>query len=239
MYFFAMIGLAGYLMAPRRPQFSLSFDSYDDWCLLLPVTGSFDFEVGDARGVARFGDIVVCPPDGTLRRRMRTPTAFFHARFTTELEPPTGSTRVRDVDRLRGNLAMLDSSTAEHVVADLVLMLLRDRTESPADHVVRSATSYLLENYAEPDISLAGVAALVGISPSQLSRRFRAAHGVTPVAYLRSLRLQKVRDLLSTTDATVQAIAEQTGYRSAFYLSRVFTAHTGSSPSQYRRTSQV
>jgi AraC-like DNA-binding protein len=239
MYFLAMIGLTGYLLAPRRPQFSLSFDGYDEWCLLLPVTGSFDFEVGEARGVARFGDIVVCPPGGALRRRMRTPTAFFHARFTTELEPPTGCTRVRDIDRLRGNLAMLDSSTAAHVVADLVLMLLRDRTESPMDQVVRSATSYLLENYAEPDVSLGGMAAMLGISPSQLSRRFRAAHGVTPVAYLRNLRLQKARDLLSTTGVTLQAIAEQTGYRSAFYLSRVFTAQTGSSPSQYRRTSQV
>jgi AraC-like DNA-binding protein len=45
--------------------------------------------------------------------------------------------------------------------------------------------------------------------------------------------------LLTATDATLQAIAEQSGYRSAFYLSRVFTNHTGQSPSAYRPSSRI
>jgi AraC family transcriptional regulator len=242
MYFLAMLELDGYTLASPRPQFALSSDTYSTWCLLLPITGSFDFAVGDVHGIARFGDIVVCPPGGTLERRMRTPTAFFHARFTTELEPPAGCTRVRDVDRLRGNLAMVETANANvvtHVVTDLVLMLLRTRAHSPQDQLVRSASAYLDEHYASADLSLAELAAAHGISPSQLSRRFRAVRGVTPVAYLRDRRLQQARELLTETDHTLQVIAEQTGYRSAFYLSRVFTAQTGRSPSEYRRTSRV
>jgi AraC family transcriptional regulator len=240
MYFLAMLELDGYLLAPPRQQFALPFDTYDTWCLLLPATGSFDYELGDAHGTAKFGDIVVCPPGGTLRRRMRMRTSFFHARFTTELEPPTGRSRVRDLDRLRGNLTLLEnanSAIAAHVVTDLILMLRR--TRSPQDPLVHSALTYLNDHYASPDLSLTDLAAVLGISPSQLSRRFRAVRGITPVAYLRDLRLQKARELLTETDDTLQAIAEHTGYRSAFYLSRVFSAQTGQSPSAYRRTSRV
>ncbi|WP_432889154.1 helix-turn-helix domain-containing protein [Kribbella sp. CA-245084] len=235
-----MLELDGYLLAPPRPQFALPFDTYDTWCLLLPANGSFDYRVGDAHGTAKFGDVVICPPGGILHRRMRTRTSFFHARFTTELGPPTGRTRVRDLDRLRGNLTLLENATtpiATHVVTDLVLML--SRTGSPEDPVVRSALTYLNEHYASPGMSLTELAAVLGISPSQLSRRFRAVRGTTPVGYLRDLRLQKARELLTETNQTLQVIAEHTGYRSAFYLSRVFSAQSGQSPSEYRRTSRV
>jgi AraC-like DNA-binding protein len=245
MYFLSMVRLDGYLVAPRRNQFSLSFDTYDNWCLLLPRSGSFDFEVGDAHGTARFGDIVVCPPGGTLWRRMRTPTAFFHARFSTDLEPPTARTRLRDLDRLRSDFALLETAqshtdlVAAHVVTDLILMMLRSRRDAPEDQLVRKATTFLLDNFTAPDLSLGDLAAELGISAAQLSRRFRAVRGVTPVAYLRNIRLQKARELLTETDNTLQTIAEQSGYRSAFYLSRVFSNHTGQSPSSYRRASRV
>ncbi|WP_328997385.1 AraC family transcriptional regulator [Kribbella sp. NBC_00709] len=235
-----MLALDGYLVAPLRSRFSLAVDTYDTWCLLLPIAGSFDYEVGDAHGTAKFGDVVVCPPGGTLRRRMRTRTSFFHARFTTSLEPRPGCTRLRDLDRLRGNLALLENANtaiATHVVTDLVLMLRRAR--SPQDRLVHSAMTYLLEHYASPELSLSELASALGISPPQLSRRFRDVRGVTPVAYLRDLRLQKARELLTESDDTLQVIAEHTGYRSAFYLSRVFSAQTGQSPSEYRRTSRV
>ena len=240
MYFLAMLTLDGYLLAPRRAQFSLSYDTYDNWCLLLPKSGSFTYEIGDDRGVARFGDIVVCPPGGTLRRRMTSPTSFFHARFRTDLEPPAGCSRVQDLARLRTDLSLLDSHSelvVAHVVADLILMMQRQAL--PGDKVVQRATTFILDHFTSPDFSLGELAEALGISPSQLTRRFQAVHGVTPVAYLRSVRLQKARELLTESDETLQAIAEHSGYRSAFYLSRVFTNHTGQSPSAYRRSSRV
>ncbi|WP_157979849.1 helix-turn-helix domain-containing protein [Kribbella monticola] len=240
-----MLTLDGYLLA-RRAQFSLAVDSYDTWCLLLPRTGAFAYEVsGGNSGVARFGDLVICPPGGTLRRRMLRPTSFFHARFSTQLEPPVGCTRLPDPDRLRADLAMLDSAegyadvVAAHVVTDLILLMLRAHRAAPGDELVRRATAYLLEYFASPDLSLADLATTLGISPGQLSRRFKAVQGISPIAYLRNLRLQKARELLTETDATLQTIAERSGYRSAFYLSRVFTHHTGHPPSHHRNVNRV
>ncbi|MFD7155620.1 helix-turn-helix domain-containing protein [Kribbella sp. NPDC059898] len=237
-----MLTLDGYLLAPRREEFSLAVDTYETWSLLLPRSGAFAYEVtGVPRGVAKFGDIVICPPGGALWRRMLRPTAVFHARFSTKLEPPVGRTRLLDLDRLRADLAMLDedhpSLVATHVVTDLVL--LASRAHRPGDKLVLEATAYLHDHFTSPDLSLGDLADQLGISPAQFSRRFKAAHGVTPAHYLRRTRLRRARELLTETDDTLQTIAEHSGYRSAFYLSRVFTNHTGQSPSQYRQTVRV
>jgi len=245
MYFLAMVTLDGYLLAPPLPQFSRSLDTYDRWCLLVPRTGTFAFEVsGGRRGVAEHDDIVVCPPAGSLWRRMRTPTSFFHARFDTDLEPPIGHSRVPDPDRLRADLRLLETAgahadlVAAHVVTDIILMALRHR-EVPEDELVRQATAYILDHFASPDLSLGRLACDLGISPAQLSRRFRSVRGDTPVAYLRGVRLRKARELLTTTDDTLQAIATRCGYRDAFYFSRVFARHTGQSPSRFRRAGRT
>ena len=249
MYFFAVLVLDGHLLAGQRDEFTLSLDTYDTWCILLPRTGSFAFEItGRPAGEARFGDIVVCPPGATLRRRMLRPTSIFHARFDTDLEPPVGRTRVPDLDRLRADLDLLESAgapadhadlVAAHVVTDLILMMLRARRDGLDDELVGRATTYLLDHFTSPDLSLTELAAVLEISPAQLSRRFKAVLGVTPVAFLRDRRLRKARELLVETDDTLQTVAERCGYRSAFYLSRVFSNHTGQSPSAYRHSTRV
>jgi transcriptional regulator GlxA family with amidase domain len=128
---------------------------------------------------------------------------------------------------------------AAHVVTDLVLMALHADREVPGDELVLQATAYLHDHFAAPDLSLGDLADLLGISPAQLTRRFKAVHGVTPVHFLRRIRLRTARALLAETDYTLQTIAEECGYRSAFYLSRVFSNHTGQSPSQYRQVTRV
>ncbi|WP_350275679.1 AraC family transcriptional regulator [Kribbella sp. HUAS MG21] len=241
-----MLTLDGYLLAPRRRQFSLARDTYRTWTLLLPRSGTFAYDVtGAAPGVARFGDVVLCPPGGTLWREMRSPVSFFHARFSTELQPPAGRSRLPDLDRLRVNLSMLEATDANsdlvaaHVVTDIVLMTLRAQHDAPEDELVQRATAYIHDHFTAVDLSLGDLAVVLGIGPAQLSRRFAAVHGMTPVRYLRRLRIRRARELLAGTDDTLQAVAERCGYRSAFYLSRVFSNHTGQSPSEYRRTTRV
>jgi AraC-like DNA-binding protein len=242
LYFLAMLTLDGHVLAPRRSRFTLTSDTYEEWCLLLPRSGSFRYELAVGRGVARFGDVVICPPGGTLWRQMQTPTSFFHARFSTGLELPAGCTRVQELDRLRADLALLetaDDMVATHLVTDIVLLTVRARRDRPGDELIDRTTSYLLEHFASPELSLGELAGVLGISPAQLSRRFKAVHGVAPAAYLRRVRLQKARELLTRSDATLQTIADQCGYRSAFYFSRVFTHETGRPPSHYRAASRV
>lgn len=244
MYFLAMVTLDGYLLASSQERFNRSIDTYGNWCLLVPRTGAFAFAIsGGGQEVAGLADVVVCPPGGSLWRQMQTPTSFFHARFSTHLEPPIGRSRVQDLDRLQADLTMLETAreyadvVAAHVVTDIVLMMLHQR-DADDDELVRKATAYIQTHFASPGLSLAHLAFALGLSPAQLSRRFRAVQGVTPIAYLRSVRLRNARRLLAETNDTLQVVAERCGFRSAFYFSRVFSRHTGEAPSQYRHARQ-
>ncbi|WP_090031593.1 AraC family transcriptional regulator [Cellulomonas marina] len=82
--------------------------------------------------------------------------------------------------------------------------------------------------------SVAALAALVALSPSQLTARFRRDLGVSPLRYQTDLRMARARELLDTTDLPVLAVARATGYEDALYFSRQFTRTHGQSPTAYR-----
>ena len=53
--------------------------------------------------------------------------------------------------------------------------------------------------------------------------------------YVARYRLNRVRELLLSTDHSVKEIAAETGYRDHSYLDRVFRRSEGCSPGEYRR----
>ncbi|MFT6121698.1 MAG: transcriptional regulator GlxA family with amidase domain [Oleiphilaceae bacterium] len=67
------------------------------------------------------------------------------------------------------------------------------------------------------------------------TRRFRQALGMTPNQYLQDLRIENGRDLLKTTDLTVQDVAENVGYKDTAYFSRVFKTKVGLTPTDYKK----
>ena len=87
------------------------------------------------------------------------------------------------------------------------------------------------------DLTLADLAALVGVSKYYLIRSFRAATQRTPYAYLVERRLARAVDALKRTDAPVEQIAHAAGFKSAPGFSNVFKKHFGMSPSKFRARS--
>ncbi|PZF84831.1 hypothetical protein C1I92_07130 [Jiangella anatolica] len=251
------VTLDGSLFAVGRERFSRAADAYEGWCLLTAQTGSFRFSIeGAGDGRCEFGDVVIAPPHAVLRRELLTPSSFFWARFHTGLDLPAGRTPVADVARLAADLRRLRAAhlpaergphaldaglVTTHLVSDIVLLVLSERADAAGsdDPLIERAVAHLRRHFADPDLSLRRLAQHLHLSPAQLTRRFRAARATTPVAFLRTVRLQHAQRLLVETDDTLQAIAERSGYRSAYYLSRVFSAHLGQSPSQYRRRHRV
>jgi AraC-like DNA-binding protein len=82
--------------------------------------------------------------------------------------------------------------------------------------------------------TLNSLAAKVGLSRAALARRFHEVVGEPPMAFLTQWRLALAADLLAEPDATLESIAEQVGYSSAFALSSAFKRVRGISPSVHR-----
>jgi AraC-like DNA-binding protein len=90
------------------------------------------------------------------------------------------------------------------------------------------------ENPREP-LTLDRLAERAGLSRTVFAERFRRTVGLPPMQYLSFWRIQCARRLLTETDLTLTAIAEQVGYESAPSLHRTFTRWVGEAPGSYRR----
>lgn len=246
-----------------RRSFMLAEDTYEHWALLAADEGSFRYQLGEEKGSAKFGEIVLCPPGVTLYRQAEQPLSFLFIEFgwtdeagrTLESVPdmPAGKISFRRIDRFSSTFSFMrafaDSNTIEqfaykqHLLMDLLYLHAAERRNEsmpPAtnDPAIRAAVAHIQNHACEP-LSLQLLAKEACLSQSQFSRRFQTAMGSSPIVYLTGLRMRKARSLLVETDFTLEQIAQQCGYQNGFYLSRVFTKTMNMSPSEFRRTHRV
>jgi len=78
----------------------------------------------------------------------------------------------------------------------------------------------------------------VGVSRAHFARRFRALTGVSPHHYLILRRVEKAKQLLRETSASMVQIALDVGFSNQSHFTQMFHATTGQTPSQYRRAEQ-
>ena len=102
------------------------------------------------------------------------------------------------------------------------------------DEGVSLVQSWVRQHLTE-DITLTALAALVDQSARNFSRRFQAATGESPMAYVLRLRLDSARELLRDTNLTVAEVGEASGFRTAAYFGRVFRERLSMTPGEYRK----
>jgi transcriptional regulator GlxA family with amidase domain len=83
-------------------------------------------------------------------------------------------------------------------------------------------------------VRVSELARSVRLSRSRLYYLFKAEVGMSPVQYLKSLRMQKARSLLETPLLNVKEIAAIAGYNDGSHFMRDFKKTYGITPSQYR-----
>ena len=101
------------------------------------------------------------------------------------------------------------------------------------------AIRYLESNLQDPALSNTQLAAQAGISEVYLRKLFSKYHHTTPKQYILELRLQKARQLLSQSPATVTETAEQCGFSSLYHFCRIFKEKTGMTPTQYAKQHKI
>jgi len=107
--------------------------------------------------------------------------------------------------------------------------------EEGNDSVIERADRYM-RRHLHTRCRVADVAEHVGLSESGLHHAYRRVTGQTPMAALRTMRLEAARALLLRGVSTLETIAAQTGFADAFHLSKSFKRHFGVSPRAYLRS---
>jgi transcriptional regulator GlxA family with amidase domain len=101
------------------------------------------------------------------------------------------------------------------------------------DEPIQRAQKWLFAHFRE-QVDLDELAAKVAMSPRNFARRFKAATGEAPLAYLHRLRIDTARRQLESAHRSVQEISRDVGYEDVSFFRHLFRRHTGTSPREYR-----
>lgn len=103
-----------------------------------------------------------------------------------------------------------------------------------SDPAVAESQAWAAEHYRH-EAPVAQMVAISGLAERTFKRRFVQATGMAPLDYVHHLRLEEAKQMLESSDASIEAIAFEVGYRDASFFNRLFRRKVMMSPAQYRR----
>lgn len=113
-----------------------------------------------------------------------------------------------------------------------------DPPREHGDAAVAEAQEWLRTHYAVA-APVAELVARSGLPERTFKRRFSAATGFAPIAYVQRVRVEEAKRRLERTAEPVEAISWAVGYEDPASFRRLFRRVTGISPSAYRRKLQL
>lgn len=162
------------------------------------------------------------------------------------------SARGRDAFRYLDDVAEADKVPVDHrarYIAGLVevfLVTLLSELHRPPEvsdarsPFVREAEKLARTMLANPALSVEGLAASVGCATDTLSRQFHRERGVTLTTWIAKERVALAKELLADARYNVAEVGWACGFSAASYFIRVFRAHMGMTPREWRvRSKQV
>ena len=85
------------------------------------------------------------------------------------------------------------------------------------------------------DLSLKTQSAFLEVNPSYLSGLFKKETGVTLTDYVNQKRIEKAKQLLTSTNMQIQTIALNCGILDVNYFTKIFKKYTKKTPNEYRK----
>lgn len=102
---------------------------------------------------------------------------------------------------------------------------------------IKQAIAYIQENY-DRDLNMAVVSNHISMNYSLFSALFKEYTGSNFVNYLKGIRMEEAKRLLTETDLRVIEISTKIGYDNEKHFMKIFKASCGVSPSEYRKNVQ-
>ena len=119
------------------------------------------------------------------------------------------------------------------------------RTENHSNQVIENldnpnktdgfnkVVQYIDRNISK-DLSLEQLSEYVHLEKVYFLKKFTKLTGLTPMKYIKTMRMKKAKTLLQFSDMSITMIAESVGFKNIQYFSRVFTEYYNVNPSLYR-----
>ncbi len=132
--------------------------------------------------------------------------------------------------RIRNELSMIMSLLSEN---QPVINKKSYGREQRNNARIKEMLTYIQTNY-DRELTIEDIASACAISTSECIRCFRATINTTPIAYLKSYRLQQAALKLQLTTDKISSIAESCGFQEMSYFAKSFREVYSCTPSEYR-----
>jgi AraC-like DNA-binding protein len=198
--------------------------------------------------------LVLIPPNTHFSSSLRNPIRqlFLHFLVEPRFRGPAGAvfqfraTRQQAeyceqiVDQLTTDTSSIRTSLLSQILVSLAVSKLPLTQWAPRfeDARVTQAVDTIGKAYPAK-IDNATLARKARMHPSAFIRLFRQCAGCTPLRYLMNLRLEEACALLHFDDASLDEIAQKTGFGDRNYFTRVFSRSQNCSPAKYRNLVNV
>lgn len=135
--------------------------------------------------------------------------------------------RIKKLIEQQENRKMLFHKTIEITPSSIT-------TTSLDEELVRKALSFVEENIDNPEYSIEDLSKDLGLSKTHLNRKLQSIVDLTPLQFIRSVRLKRAAQLLVNSQYNINEISYMVGFNTLKYFNSHFKEEFQMTPSQYR-----
>ncbi len=241
-----MVTLAVILRGEKRVEFPGVSFAYRPGSFLF-VTGeqSYISTISEASAAAPYLSMALqLPPEALHEVLLDLEDAGCQVEAGEDEDALLGRIQPQMLDALRRLVGCLDDPVSCRVLApilvrELIVHLLRSasggvlrRAAAQDDGRIRRAVAFI-DSHASERLTVSQMARHVRMSPSHFAHRFREVVRMSPIQYVKHVRLQKARLLMLGEGLGAAEAGSVVGYASASHFARDFRSYFGSPPATY------
>ena len=98
-----------------------------------------------------------------------------------------------------------------------------------------SVVERYVRDHTDEEISIQKICLETGISKNRLYKTSHESFGMSIGDYISSVKIKEAKHLLTSTNLPIGSICERVGIKDYNYFSKFFKAHTGITPTGYRK----
>lgn len=221
-----------------RPFCSLSYRKY----------GTVKFNIEDREFISKAGSITFIPKGQSYSTEIIEDTHMIAIHFNTLDENTFNIPFV--IENKNSQLCQLFESVSKKysvendnnyecysyfykILAEIEKHFIK-KQESNINPVILEAKLKIDKNFANSDFNIDSLVSELSICASHLRSEFRKYYSVSPIEYLKNVRLQNAFSLLASNYYSVEEVSKQSGYSSMSYFIQAFRKSTGYSPLKYK-----
>ena len=155
----------------------------------------------------------------------------------TPSDPELTLEKIKKIHRTHNDAFMGYRLKMKSQFYDLIHFLFRDYLSTlHYSSFLEKINDCITKNISSSQFNVNVLASMLSVSAVHLRRLFKSLFGMPPHQYISLLRLENAKTILiSQPDASLEQIADATGFANVYYFSNFFKKETGMTPVQYRK----